>query len=55
MTVRTAKKGDFAKVIEIEELSFPTAWDYDFLEALISNCMGLRLLGKDFKGYISCL
>jgi ribosomal-protein-alanine N-acetyltransferase len=51
MTVRTAKKEDFAKVIEIEELSFPTAWDYDFLEK-ISKDIFLVFDGEEICGYL---
>jgi ribosomal protein S18 acetylase RimI-like enzyme len=51
MIVRAAKQEDFAKVIEIEELSFPTAWDYDFL-AKISKDIFLVFDGKEIWGYL---
>ena len=51
MIVRVAKQEDFAKVIEIEKLSFPTAWDYDFLEK-ISNNIFLVFDGQEVCGYL---
>ena len=51
MIVRTAKQEDFAKVIEIEKLSFPTAWDYDFLEK-ISKDIFLVFDGEEICGYL---
>jgi len=51
MIVRTAKQEDFAKVIEIEELSFPTSWDYDFLEK-ISKDIFLVFDGQEVCGYL---
>ena len=51
MIVRTAKQEDFAKVIEIEELSFPAAWDYDFLEK-ISKDIFLVFDGEEICGYL---
>ena len=51
MIVRTAKQEDFAKVIEIEELSFPSAWDYDFLEK-ISKDIFLVFDGEGIYGYL---
>ena len=51
MIVRTAKQEDFAKVIEIEKLSFPTAWDYDFLEK-ISKDIFLVFDGEEVHGYL---
>jgi len=51
MIVRTAKQEDLAKVIEIEELSFPTAWDYDFFEK-ISKDIFLVFDGKGVCGYL---
>ena len=51
MIVRTAKQEDFAKVIEIEELSFPTAWDYDFLQK-ISKDIFLVFDGQEVCGYL---
>ena len=51
MLVRAAKEEDLAKVIEIEELSFPTAWDYDFLEK-ISKDIFLVFDGQEVCGYL---
>ena len=51
MIVRAAKQEDFAKVIEIEELSFPTPWDYDFL-ANISKDIFLVFDGEEICGYL---
>lgn len=51
MIVRAAKQEDLAKVIEIEELSFPTAWDYDFFEK-ISKDIFLVFDGKEVCGYL---
>jgi ribosomal protein S18 acetylase RimI-like enzyme len=51
MIVRAAKQEDFAKVIEIEELSFPAPWDYDFLEN-ISNDIFLVFDGEEVCGYL---
>ena len=51
MIVRTAKQEDFAKVIEIEELSFPTSWDNDFLEK-ISKDIFLVFDGEEVCGYL---
>lgn len=51
MIVRTATQEDFAKIIEIEKLSFPTAWDYDFLEK-ISKDIFLVFDGKEVCGYL---
>ena len=51
MIVRTATQEDFAKVIEIEELSFPAAWDYDFLEN-ISKDIFLVFDGEEVCGYL---
>ena len=51
MIVRTAKQEDFAKVMEIEELSFPTAWDYDFLDK-ISKDIFLVFDGEEICGYL---
>jgi len=51
MIVRVAKQKDYAKVIEIEKLSFPTAWDYDFLEK-ISKDIFLVFDGQEVCGYL---
>jgi ribosomal-protein-alanine N-acetyltransferase len=51
MIVRIAKQKDYAKVIEIEKLSFPTAWDYDFLEK-ISKDIFLVFDGQEVCGYL---
>ena len=51
MIVRTAKQEDFARVIEIEELSFPAAWDYDFLEKISKNIF-LVFDGEEIYGYL---
>jgi len=51
MIVRVAKQEDYAKVIEIEKLSFPTAWDYDFLEK-ISKDIFLVFNGQEVCGYL---
>ena len=51
MIVRTAKQEDFAKVLEIEELSFPSAWDYDFLKK-ISKDIFLVFDGEGICGYL---
>ena len=51
MIVRAAKQEDYAKVIEIEKLSFPTAWDYDFLEK-ISKDIFLVFDGQGVCGYL---
>ena len=51
MVVRTAEQEDFAKVIEIEELSFATPWDYDFLEK-ISKDIFLVFDGQEVCGYL---
>ena len=51
MFVRKATKEDFAKVIEIEELSFPTPWGYDFLNK-ISKDIFLVFDGKEVCGYL---
>jgi len=51
MLVRVAKQKDYAKVIEIEKLSFPTAWDYDFLEK-ISKDIFLVFDGQEVCGYL---
>ena len=51
MIVRTAKQEDFAKVIEIEELSFPTPWDYEFFEK-ISKDIFLVSDGEEVCGYL---
>ena len=51
MIVRPAKQEDFAKVIEIEKLSFPTAWNYDFLEK-ISKDIFLVFDGEEVYGYL---
>ena len=51
MIVRAAKQKDYAKVIEIEKLSFPTAWDYDFLEK-ISKDIFLVFYGQEVCGYL---
>ena len=51
MFVRTAKQEDFAKVIEIEELSFPTPWDHDFFEN-ISKDIFLVFDGEEVCGYL---
>jgi len=51
MIIRTAKPEDFAKVLEIEELSFPTAWDYDFLQK-VSKDIFLVFDGKEVCGYL---
>jgi ribosomal protein S18 acetylase RimI-like enzyme len=51
MIIRTAKPEDFAKVIEIEELSFPSAWDYNFLEK-VSKDIFLVFDGKEVCGYL---
>ena len=51
MIVRTAKQEDFAKVIEIEELSFAAPWDYDFLEK-ISKDIFLVFDGQEVCGYL---
>ena len=51
MIVRVAKQKDYAKVIEIEKLSFPTAWDYDFLEK-ISKDIFLVFGGQEVCGYL---
>ena len=51
MIVRAAKQEDFAKVIKIEELSFPTPWDYDFL-ANISKDIFLVFDGEEICGYL---
>ena len=51
MIVRAATQEDFAKVIEIEELSFPTPWDYDFL-ANISKDIFLVFDGEEICGYL---
>jgi len=51
MIVRVAKQEDYAKVIEIEKLSFPTAWDYDFLEK-ISKDIFLVFDGQEVCGYL---
>ena len=51
MIVRTATQEDFAKVIEIEELSFPAPWDYDFFEK-ISKDIFLVFDGKEVCGYL---
>jgi len=49
--VRTAKQKDFEKVIEIEELSFSTPWDYDFFEK-ISKDIFLVFDGQEVCGYL---
>jgi ribosomal protein S18 acetylase RimI-like enzyme len=51
MIIRTAKPEDFEKVLEIEELSFPTAWDYDFLQK-VSKDIFLVFDGKEVCGYL---
>jgi len=51
MIVRTAKQEDFTKVIEIDELSFPAPWDYDFFEN-ISNDIFLVFDGEEVCGYL---
>jgi len=51
MIVRTVKQEDIAKVIEIEELSFPAPWDYGFLEN-ISNDIFLVFDGGEVCGYL---
>jgi ribosomal protein S18 acetylase RimI-like enzyme len=51
MIIRTAKPEDFDKVLEIEELSFPTAWDYDFLQK-VSKDIFLVFDGKEVCGYL---
>ena len=51
MIVRTAKQEDLAKVIEIDELSFPAPWDYDFLEK-ISKDIFLVFDGQEVCGYL---
>jgi hypothetical protein len=51
MIVRAAKQEDYAKVIEIEKLSFPTAWDHDFLEK-ISKDIFLVFNGQEVCGYL---
>ena len=51
MIVRTARQEDFAKIIEIEELSFPAPWDYDFFEK-ISKDIFLVFDGKEVSGYL---
>ena len=51
MVVRKAKQEDFAKIIEIEELSFPTAWDYDFLQKVSKNIF-LVFDGTEVCGYL---
>jgi ribosomal-protein-alanine N-acetyltransferase len=51
MIVRTAKQEDFAKVIEIEKLSFQTPWDYSFLEK-ISKDIFLVFDGQEVCGYL---
>ena len=51
MIVRTARQEDFAKIIEIEELSFPAPWDYDFFEK-ISKDIFLVFDGKEVCGYL---
>ena len=51
MIVRTAKKEDFARVMEIEELSFPNPWGYDFLDK-ISKDIFLVFDGEEVCGYL---
>ena len=51
MIVRTATQEDFAKVLEIEELSFPAPWDYDFFEK-ISKDIFLVFDGEEVCGYL---
>jgi ribosomal protein S18 acetylase RimI-like enzyme len=51
MIVRAAKEEDLARVIEIEKLSFPTAWDHDFLEK-ISKDIFLVFNGQEVCGYL---
>lgn len=51
MIVRAAKQEDYARVIEIEKLSFPTAWDHDFLEK-ISKDIFLVFNGQEVCGYL---
>ena len=51
MIVRTARQEDFTRIIEIEELSFPAPWDYDFFEK-ISKDIFLVFDGKEVCGYL---
>lgn len=51
MVVRTAKHEDFARVIEIEALSFPTPWDYEFFQK-ISKDIFLVFDGEEVCGYL---
>jgi ribosomal protein S18 acetylase RimI-like enzyme len=51
LIVRAAKQEDYARVIEIEKLSFPTAWDHDFLEK-ISKDIFLVFNGQEVCGYL---
>ena len=51
MVVRTAKREDFAKVMEIEVLSFPTPWKQEFFEK-ISKDIFLVFDGEEVYGYL---
>lgn len=51
MVVRIAKQEDFAKVIEIEALSFPTPWDYGFFQKM-SKDIFLVFDGEEVCGYL---
>jgi ribosomal protein S18 acetylase RimI-like enzyme len=51
MIVRTAEQEDYLKVLEIEELSFPTPWSYDFL-AKVSKDIFLVFEGTEVCGYL---
>lgn len=51
MVIRTAKKEDFAKVLEIEVLSFPTPWKHEFFER-ISKDIFLVFDGEEVCGYL---
>ncbi len=51
MIVRKAEQEDYVKVLEIEELSFPTPWNYDFLEK-VSKDIFLVFEGIEVCGYL---
>ena len=51
MVVRTAKREDFAKVMEIEVLSFPTPWKQEFFEK-ISKDIFLVFDEEEISGYL---
>jgi ribosomal-protein-alanine N-acetyltransferase len=51
MIVRSAKREDLDKVLEIDKLSFPKPWDWEFLEN-ISKDIFLVFSGPEVYGFL---